>query len=413
MERPRRIHFSLNRDAEAINCFDKAIALQPDHAGAHHNKSFVKLALGQYEEGWKLYEWRWKTKKALISPRLFSQPLWLGEEDMAGKTVLIHSEQGLGDTIHFYRYLADMQKTGCNLIFEAPAALVPLIATQRGKFTLVGKGAPLPDFDLQCPLMSLPLIFKTTVETIPASIPYFVPAPAKSKAWRAKLGEKTKPRIGIVWSGNPKFANDIRRSMPLKTLLPVLGDGVEWHALQKDIRPEDREALETHGNILEHGAELNDFADTAALIGELDLVVSVDTAVAHLAGAMGKPVWILLPFHPDFRWLRDREDRPWYPTARLIRATKDGDWSSVIERLAQELGAGAPRIAQSAPPRTTPQDIDTKVEQAIALQQRGQLAEAKRIYQQVLAAEPRQFDARCICSVSWKSRAATPRRARS
>jgi hypothetical protein len=332
---------------------------------------------------------------------------------MAGKTVLIHSEQGLGDTIHFYRYLADMQKTGCNLIFEAPAALVPLIATQRGKFTLVGKGAPLPDFDLQCPLMSLPLIFKTTVETIPASIPYFVPAPAKSKAWRAKLGEKTKPRIGIVWSGNPKFANDIRRSMPLKTLLPVLGDGVEWHALQKDIRPEDREALETHGNILEHGAELNDFADTAALIGELDLVVSVDTAVAHLAGAMGKPVWILLPFHPDFRWLRDREDRPWYPTARLIRATKDGDWSSVIERLAQELGAGAPRIAQSAPPRTTPQDIDTKVEQAIALQQRGQLAEAKRIYQQVLAAEPRQFDARCICSVSWKSRAATPRRARS
>jgi len=183
--------------------------------------------------------------------------------------------------------------------------------------------------------------------TIPASIPYIVPPSDKIALWRAKLGAKAKPRIGLAWSGNPKYPNDIRRSMPLTTLLPIADDKAEWHSLQKDLRPQDLKALQSQTAVIDHAAEFKDFGDTAALIAELDLVISVDTAVAHLAGAMGKPVWILLPFHPDFRWLRDREDSPWYPTARLFRQRQDGLWDDVIARVAQELTAFQPAGARA------------------------------------------------------------------
>jgi len=329
--------FSHNRDPEALLCYDKAIALKQDLADGYFNKSLLKLSLGDYREGWQLYEWRWK-KHSFSSPvRNFGQPVWLGDGDLSNKTILIHSEQGFGDTIQFYRYISLLEGLGCEIIFETQAALVPLVNAQGCNVQVIGQGSPLPKFDIHCPLLSLPLAFKTTLDAIPASIPYLVAAPEKQRLWRAKLGEKSKPRIGLAWSGN--LVPDFKRSIPLEHLLPIMSGDVEWHSLQEEVRANDHRVLELNPEIVQHARFLTDFSETAALITELDLVISIDTAVAHLAGALGKPVWILLPFHPDFRWLRDRQDSPWYPTARLFRQTKDGDWSDVLGKISNELRA--------------------------------------------------------------------------
>jgi tetratricopeptide (TPR) repeat protein len=331
------VFFSLNRDEEALTCFDKAIALKKDLPDGYWNKSLLKLSLGEYEEGWKLYEWRWKVRTFTSPVRNFSQRLWLGNDNIAGKTILVHSEQGFGDTIQFYRYILKLKEIGCEIVFETQVPLVPLIKAQKNICQVISKGETLPNFDVHCPLLSLPLAFKTTLETIPAPIPYLFPSPEKLELWRTKLGIKHKPRIGLAWSGNPKFANDIRRSIPLELLLPIMSGEAEWYSIQKDVRENDYGSLNSSLTIINHAPSLNDFSDTSALIAEMDIVISADTAIAHLAGALGKPVWILLPFHPDFRWLRDREDSPWYPTARLFRQTQDGEWRSVIDRVFQEL----------------------------------------------------------------------------
>lgn len=328
--------FDLNRDDEALQDFEKAIDLRPDNAEALLNKSLVKLSLGDFEEGWALYEWRWKSKFFTSPVRHFSQKPWLGDVDIAGKTVLVHSEQGFGDIIQFYRYLAELVKLGCKIVLEAPAPLIPLFAAQKGKFEIVAWGAAPPNFDVHCPLLSLPYALKTTLRTIPASIPYLFSPPGKLDHWRAKLGKKGKPRVGLAWSGNPR-KKDRSRNIPLELFLPSMSTAMEWHILQKDIPEDDRSSLKSNPAIIDHTASLNDFSDTAALVAELDLVISVDTVAAHLAGAMGKPAWILLPFHPDFRWLRDRTDSPWYPTARLFRQTHDGDWGGVIDQVSREL----------------------------------------------------------------------------
>jgi tetratricopeptide (TPR) repeat protein len=329
------ILFDLNRDDEALRDFEKAIALRPDNAEALLNKSLVKLSLGDFEEGWALYEWRWKSKFFTSTVRPFSQKPWLGDSEVAGKTALVHAEQGFGDIIQFYRYLAELGKRGCKIILEAPAPLVPLFAAQQNDFQIIPWGVT-PHFDVHCPLLSLPYAFKTTLRTIPACTPYLFPSPQKVGQWRTKLGEKDKPRVGLAWSGNPRN-KDKARNIPLELLLPNMSAGIEWHSVQKDLREEDRSSLKSNPAMIDHAASLHDFSDTAALIAELDLVISVDTVAAHLAGALGKPVWILLPFHPDFRWLRDRTDSPWYPTARLLRQTRSGDWGGVIDKLAREL----------------------------------------------------------------------------
>ena len=331
------VFFSLNRNVEALTCFDKVIALKKDSAEGYWNKSLLKLSLGEYEEGWQLYEWRWKSRLFTSPVRNFSQRLWLGNDNIAGKIILVHSEQGFGDTIQFYRYLLKLKELGCEIVFETQVPLVPLIKAQKNICQVISQGETLPSFDVHCPLLSLPLAFKTTLETIPEPIPYLFPPPEKLELWRTILGPKNKPRIGFAWSGNPQHANDIRRSLPLELLLPIINSAAEWHSLQKDVRESDRNSLKSNPTIIDHARSLNDFSDTAALIAELDLVISIDTAVAHLAGALGKPEWILLPFHPDFRWVRDREDCPWYPTARLFRQTEDGEWGSVIDRVSQEL----------------------------------------------------------------------------
>jgi hypothetical protein len=329
------VFYSLNRDEEALTCYDKAISLKKDLPDGYWNKSLLKLSLGEYEEGWQLYGWRWKNKRFTSPVRNFSQPPWLGNDSIVGKTILVHSEQGFGDTIQFYRYLSKLKTLGCEIVFETQVPLAPLIKAQRDNCQIIGQGETLPSFDVHCPLLSLPLAFKTTLETIPAQVPYLFPPPEKLELWRTKLGTKSKPRIGLVWSG--KMLPDFRRSIPLDSLLLIIDEKAEWHSIQKDVRENDYGSLNSSLTIIDHAPSLNDFSDTAALIVEMDIVISVDTAVAHLAGALGKRVWILLPFHPDFRWLRDREDSPWYPTARLFRQTKDGEWESVIDRVSQEL----------------------------------------------------------------------------
>jgi len=331
------VFFDLNRDAEALTCYDKAIAIDPSLADVYFNKSLVQLSLGEYRDGWELYEWRWKIRSFTSPNRNFVQQLWLGNRELAGKTILIHAEQGFGDTINFFRYLSLLNAHNCKIVFEAQKPLVPLFQDQRQRIQVVAAGDDLPKFDVHCPLLSLPLAFKTTLETIPASIPRLRAGEKRIVAWRKRLGPKTRPRIGLFWSGgNPNVEVDARR-IPLEKLLPVITDAAEWHALQKELRDCDRESLRRAFSIVDHSRSLNDFADTAALIAEMDLVVSIDAAVAHLAGALGKPVWILLPFHADFRWLRDRDDSPWYPTTKLFRQTNDGEWGDVIRAISEQL----------------------------------------------------------------------------
>jgi len=252
---------------------------------------------------------------------------------------LVHAEQGLGDTIQFYRYVPLLRDRHRKVIFEVSPSLVPLFESQHENITICGSGGALPKFDMQCPLMSLPLAFKTTLQTIPLSIPYLFPGAQKVAAWREVLGEKKKYRIGLAWSGNPAHRDDVRRSIPLDTLAHILTEAAEWHAIQKNIRDRDRDYLIRSNSIKNYSGLLKDFSDTAALISEMDLVIAVDTAAAHLAGALGKRVWILLPFHPDYRWLRDRDDSPWYPTAQLFRQAEDGKWDDVLKRISGELDA--------------------------------------------------------------------------
>lgn len=314
----------------AFTDFDKAIDLQHDYADAYWNKGLLKLALGYYEEGWPLFEWRAKLSETGNDEiRTLDKPLWLGNEPLRGKTLLLYTKHGLGDIIQFCRYVPMAQALGANVILEASKPLAGLISTLGQPLRIITPGTALPEYDVHCPLLSLPFAFKTTLHTVPATIPYLGAEPAKVQFWEQKLGAKKKTRIGLVWSGNAAHSNDQKRSLPLRMLMPVLELNYEFHALQKEIRQDDRTYLES-SNILPHMQDINDFSDTAALITQMDIVLSVDTSVAHLAGALGKTLWIMLPYMPDFRWMMERNDSPWYPTARLFRQPRMDDWESVI-----------------------------------------------------------------------------------
>ena len=330
-------YLNQKRLAEALASYDRAIALNPDYAKAHFNKGLLKLLLGEYEEGWELYEWRWKTDDIKESVRNFSKPVWLGKGNLASKTILLHAEQGFGDSISICRYVPMVEALGAKVVLEVQQPLVGLFSTLKDSIHVVPRGSPLPEFECHCPLMSLPLALKTSVSTIPANIPYLATDPYKQKHWQNKLGAKVKTRIGLAWSGAQTHKNDHNRSIPLDLLHPFLDLDLEFHCLQKEIRAADINLLEQYCRIQTYENDLNDFSDTAALVAQMDLVISVDTSVAHLAGALGKPVWILLPFVPDYRWLMEREDSPWYPTARLFQQPQIGDWTSVISTVATEL----------------------------------------------------------------------------
>ena len=327
----------LHRHRDAIASYERALALKPDHASAHWNLADCLLLTGEFARGWQHYEWRWKLADRRDSARDFSAPLWLGAQPLAGKTILLHSELGLGDTILFCRYATRVAALGAKVILEAQPSLVPVLIGLEGVALTLPRGAPLPEFDFHCPLMSLPLAFKTDLPSVPSDVPYLGSDAERVAEWIERLGTYDRPRVGLVWSGSVKLKND-RRSMPLAQMVPLLSPWAQWVSLQKDVPEADAVLLASLSELRHVGDALHDFAETAAVLTLMDLIVTVDTSVANLAGAMGKPVWILLPFNPhDWRWMLERRDSPWYPTARLFRQPSPGDWASVIGRVREEL----------------------------------------------------------------------------
>ncbi|MDP1610731.1 MAG: tetratricopeptide repeat protein [Sulfuritalea sp.] len=336
----------LGRPQEALAFYERAQALKPDYADAHWNESLCRLLLGDFAGGWPKYEWRWASDKSNTYQRNFPQPLWLGKEALQGKTILIHAEQGLGDTLQFCRYAKKLAALGARVILEVQPALKALLGALEGARQVTGRGEALPAFDYQTPLLSLPLAFDTRLDTIPADVPYLHADPARVEVWRSLLGARTRPRIGIVWSGNKAHANDRKRSIPFSHFSALLDAGAQFVSLQKEVTAADAAVLAQRGGILDVSARLESFADTAALIELLDLVITVDTSVAHLAGAMGKPTLVLLAFAPDWRWLLDRDDSPWYPKSMtLVRQERPGDWTDVLRRVRKRLDGLPPAAA--------------------------------------------------------------------
>jgi tetratricopeptide (TPR) repeat protein len=328
----------LDRPHEALMSANRALVGNPDFAQARFVESVARLTLGDFAAGWRGYEARWSVGLLASQRRGFTAPLWSGKEALNGKTILLHAEQGFGDTIQFVRYAALVAERGAaKVIVEAQRELVPLLAGVAGATAVLARGDPLPAFDLHCPLLSLPLAFATELGSIPARLPYLAPPAASVAAWRDRLPRR-RPLIGVAWSGDRIHDNDLNRSIGLETLAPLFDlPDVGFVSLQYDIRERDLPVLSKLPTLQRFEQRFRDFADTAAAISLVDAVISVDTAVAHVAGAVGKPLLLLLPFAADFRWLRERQDSPWYPTARLYRQPKFGDWDSVIGALRQDL----------------------------------------------------------------------------
>ncbi|MDD5328827.1 MAG: tetratricopeptide repeat protein [Sulfuricella sp.] len=322
---------------ESIRCFQDAISVSPDFVNAHLNMSLSQLLMGSLEQGWAEYEWRWQSDHMQAIKYNYKQPLWLGKESLRGKTILLHHEQGFGDTIQFCRYAKLVAGLEATVLLLVPKPLKSLMTELEGASQVLAEGETLPKFDYHCPLMSLPLAFSTGLNTIPVEDSYLRYGPDHASKWAEKLGNKTQPRVGLVWSGSQTHKNDHNRSIPLNEVTAFLSDGVQFVSLQKEVRPLDQRVLEDTKNIAYFGRELHSFADTAGLIANMDLVISVDTSVAHLAAALGKTVWLLLPFNPDWRWMLGRTDSPWYPSMKLFRQKEIGDWNSVLSMAAQDL----------------------------------------------------------------------------
>ena len=327
-------HYECLEIEKALACYDRSLQIQADYAEAHWNKALALLLSGDLENGFQLHEWRWRRSTFTSKRRDFKQPLWLGDASLQGKTILLHAEQGLGDTIQFCRYCEAVQALGATVLLEVQAPLVGLLASLRGVSRLIRQGDPLPDFDFHCPLMSLPLAMKTRIDSIPASPHYLASDPIKRVAWQLRLGESKRPRIGLVWSGSKHHKNDKNRSIELAELMDRLPHEYTYVSLQKEIRESSR-LVSRECNIAHFEGAIDDFSDTAALCDLMDLVISVDTSVAHLAGALGKPVCLLLPYVPDWRWLLERRDSPWYPSISVHRQNSTRKWdihSYLIEK---------------------------------------------------------------------------------
>lgn len=328
----------------ALSSYDRAIAIQTDFAEAQYNRALALLLSGDYANGWASYEWRWKNvnRLSLSDERPFAQPLWLGQESITGKRLLLYSEQGLGDALQFGRFAKAVAELGARVILEVQAPLARLFERLEGVSQIIVEGSPRPEADYRCPLLSLPLALKTTLDTIPAATRYLRADDAKVAGWRTRLGDRRRPRIGLTWSGNAKHTNDRNRSFLLAAWIDHLPREFDYVCLQKDIRAPDLEILAANPWLTRFDEEVRDFSDTAALCECLDLVVSVDTSVAHLSAALGRPTWVLLPFRPDWRWLLERDDSPWYPTAKLYRQQAIGDWHGVLTRVAADLRTAFP-----------------------------------------------------------------------
>ena len=322
---------ALNRHREAIESFDKAIALQKDYADAHFNKALSLLTIGELRQGFEEYEWRWRRTGMAGAAGSYSRPLWLGEYPLGRKTILLHAEQGLGDTIQFARYVPLLARAGATVVLEVQPELKSLLAKLDGVASVHARGDPLPAYDVHCPLGSLPLAFKTDPASIPAEIPYLQADEARIAKWRPAIEALPGKRVALTWAGHARHANDRNRSIALNLLEPLLArDGISFVSIQRDLRDDNAAVLARHPKLTHVGDDLADMADTAALAALVDLVITVDTSVAHLAGAMGRPTFVMLPFVPDWRWTLSSERSPWYPQTRLFRQPSAGDWASVI-----------------------------------------------------------------------------------
>jgi tetratricopeptide (TPR) repeat protein len=330
----------LGRHREALQAYERALAVDPDLAQAHFSRSFVLLLLGDYAAGWRDYDWRWRLPAFNAPMRRFAQPVWDGRE-MPGGTVLLHAEQGLGDTLQFARYAALVAARCGSVVLESQRELATLMQRVPGVSQVVSRGDPLPQFDVHAPLMSLPSVFGTTLGSIPWNGPYVRADEAHAARW--DLGAYGPGlRVGLVWAGRPQQWDDRKRSLSLERLAPLAGiPGVTYFSLQ--IGEAARQAAQPPAGmrLVDLTARIADFSDTAALVSRLDLVVTIDTSVAHLAGAMGAPVWVMVAHAPDWRYHLEREDEPWYPSMRLFRQERDGDWSEAIARVAQALAQRA------------------------------------------------------------------------
>jgi tetratricopeptide (TPR) repeat protein len=335
---------ALNRFREALASFEAVAALDRDngHHDARHNAALSLLTLGDYRRGFELYEARW-LRSNRPRRRSFNKPLWLGEYPLHRKTVLLHAEQGLGDTILFARYAPLLARLGAKVVLEVQQELMSLIARLDGVADVIARGDPLPAFDVHCPMGSLPLALRTELASIPAEVPYLKASDVRIAQWEARLATLPAPRVAVAWSGRATQANDRNRSIALERLTPLFTlDRLSFISIQHEPRAHDVETLARIPGLTHVGDGLRDFDDTAAVLSLVDLVISVDTSVANLAGAMGRPTWIPLAFNADWRWLLDRADSPWYPTARLYRQGFPGDWDSVIARVRDDLARLVP-----------------------------------------------------------------------
>jgi Flp pilus assembly protein TadD len=322
---------------QAIESHRSALALKPDFPEVHWNLALCLLVQGDFEAGWSEFEWRRKCADHRDARPDFSPPMWDGS-DLDGKTILLTSEQGLGDTLQFIRYAQLVKERGGEVVVECQPELIPLLAQLPCVSRWIGRGEPLPVFDVWHPLMSLPALFRTTLETIPMQPTLRAPSDRVEKFSRLILENAGRMKIGIAWAGRAQHKNDRNRSLPFSALMPLLErSSAQFFSLQKGPAARQIGQFSSGLKLVDLTEELVDFADTAGLIANLDLVICVDTAVAHLAGAMGKPVWLMLPFAPDWRWMLDRDDSPWYPSVRLFRQLRAGDWGGVVGRIKAEL----------------------------------------------------------------------------
>jgi len=329
----------LLRCEQALEAYGQARAIAPDDPITVWNMAMLHMVMGDFEAGWAGREIRWKTGLGMADPN-FAQPLWLGDRPIDGKTILLFADEGIGDSLQFARYVPMVAARGAKVILAVADPVRTLLARMPGIAACIPKSTVvLPAFDVHCSTSSLPLAFGTTLATIPATVPYLpAPLPARRQAWERRLGPHDRLRVGLVWSGNPGYHNDRNRSLPLSALADLLTVDATFVSLQKDPRAADRQTL-AGLDIVDLADGLADFEETAALACCLDLVITVDTSVAHLAGGLGLPVWVLLPYRPDYRWLLDRDDSPWYPTARLFRQSADRQWAGVVERVRYALDA--------------------------------------------------------------------------
>ena len=360
-----RALFEQGHYTEALDGFTASLTLAPHSATAHTNRGLALQALGDHQtaethfvqanhidphcalsqfnlathyllhgeftKGWPLYEARWQ-RLGVTNYRYPASQLWLGQTSLVEKTLLVHAEQGLGDMLQFCRYVPLLAAMGATIVFEVPDSLRVLLQSLDGKATLIPQGSSPPPFNYHCPLLSIPRALCTVMETIPHHVPYLAPTVEAKARWQNRLGAPSRPRIGLAWSGIVSHKNDLNRTMPLELLRPIFELNADFHVLQKEVRASDTAMMESQANLHFHETQLIDMNETAGLVEAMDLVISVDTSVAHLAGALAKPTLILLPFNPDFRWLLDRVESPWYPTATLIRQSARADWTNVIQQ---------------------------------------------------------------------------------